>query len=29
LPEKQLGFIGLLETKVKEDKASMIASNIF
>ena len=29
LHEKQIGFVGLLETKVKEGKASMIASNIF
>ena len=29
LHEKQIGFVGLLETKVKEGKASMIASNMF
>ncbi|KAJ8431317.1 hypothetical protein Cgig2_032307 [Carnegiea gigantea] len=29
LQEKQIGLVGLLETKVKEDKASKIANNIF
>jgi len=29
LHEKHIGFIGLLETKVKENKAEKIANNIF
>ena len=29
LQEKQIGLVGLLETKVKEDKVDRIANNIF